>query len=260
MKAVSLTLTAAMMLAGCGLEETIRKNDDRYAKPGAMDPVIAELFYRVYQFNLLDRYRITHEWVNTSGCDYRASMKPGAKPSELTFFYIGRDVVELDGKTWHRSTGGKLSDFDHWVRSVKWTSKEKGKEGEVLEVGFKPLCFESWWTSSHYLRLRIQKRSLVEFERVFSERYPEGKWRGESLNGLKWRVQQVPFAQLRTRPLNGLGGPYQSWLTALGDSGYSLSIEMGASKESLEHPQAHADIEGVFKHLVSSLKVERLAP
>lgn len=153
-----------------------------------------------------------------------------------------------------------LFDFDPWVRSVKWVSREKGKEGEELEVGFKPLCFESWWTSSHYLRLRIQKRSFAEFEGVFSERFPEGKWRSESLNGLSWRVQQVPSNLLRIRRPNGLGGPYQAWLTTLGDSGYVLSIEMGASKESLDHPKAHADIEAVFKHLVSSLKVERLAP
>lgn len=259
MKAIALTLAAAVMLSGCGLKETIRKNDDRYAKSGAMDPDIAELFYRVYQFSLLDRYRITHEWINTSGCQYRANMKPGSTPTELTFFYVGRDIVEKDSKTWLRYSDG-LFDFDPWVRSVKWTSKEKGKEGEVLEVGFKPLCFESWWTSSHYLRLRIQKRSLAEFEGVFSERFPEGKWRSESLNGLTWRVQQVPSNLLRIRRPNGLGGPYQAWLTTLGDSGYVLSIEMGASKESLDHPKAHADIEAVFKHLVSSLKVERLAP
>lgn len=153
-----------------------------------------------------------------------------------------------------------LFDFDPWVRSVKWVSREKGKEGEELEVGFKPLCFESWWTSSHYLRLRIQKRSLAEFEGVFSERFPEGKWRSESLNGLSWRVQQVPSNQLRLRRPNGLGGPYHAWLTALGDSGYVMSIEMGASKESLDHSKAHADIEAVLKHLVSSLQVTRLNP
>ena len=95
---------------------------------------------------------------------------------------------------------------------------------------------------------------------MFSERYPEGKWHSESLNSLQWRVQQVPVAELRTRPLNGLGGPYKAWLTALGNSGYSISIEMGASQESLDHPRAHAEIEAVFKHLVGSLKVERLTP
>ncbi|WP_300653318.1 hypothetical protein, partial [Hydrogenophaga sp.] len=128
MKVISLTLAASVMLSGCGLKEAIRKNDDRYAKPGAMDPVIAELFYRVYQFKLLDRYRITHDWVNTSGCQYRASMRPGSTPTELTFFYIGHDIVEKDSKTWLRYPDG-LFDFDPWVRSVKWVSREKGKEG-----------------------------------------------------------------------------------------------------------------------------------
>ena len=215
--------------------------------------------YNTYRFDLLDRYRISHQWLE-SGCAYRGVQQPSTHSGVRGRVFVGRDIVEKDAKTWLRSLEQRLFDFDPWVRSVKWISKEKGKEGEVLEVGFKPLCFESWWTSSHYLRLRIQKRSLAEFEGVFSERYPEGQWRSESLNGLKWRVQRVPLLQLRTRPLNGLGGPYQAWLTALGDSGYALSVEMGASKESLDHPQAHAEIEGVFRHLVNSLQVTRLNP
>ena len=151
-------------------------------------------------------------------------------------------------------------DFDPWVRSVKWISKEKGKEGQVREVGLTPVCSEDWWTSSHYLMLRLQRRTLAEFESVFTRRYPEGEWRSQSLNGLDWRVQQVPATKLRPRPLNGLGGPYQAWLVVLGDTGYVMSIEMGASKESLDYPQAHAAIEGVLMHLVNSLKIERLAP
>mgnify|MGYP006193287951 CR=1 FL=1 len=222
-----------------------------------MDSPITNV-YNTYQFDLLDRYRIRHEWLQ-SGCAYRGVRQPSTQPGRLSRVFVGRDIVEKEGRTWLKFSDG-LFDFDPWVRSVKYVSREKGKEGEVLEVGFKPLCFESWWTSSHYLRLRIQKRSLAEFERVFSERYPEGKWHSESLNSLQWRVQQVPVAELRTRPLNGLGGPYQAWLTALGNSGYSISIEMGASQESLDHPRAHAEIEAVFKHLVGSLKVERLTP
>ncbi len=53
-------------------------------------------------------------------------------------------------------------------------------------------------------------------------------------------------------------GPYLVWLTALGDTGYSLAMEMGASKESLEYPKAHAEVERIFMHLVDSLKAERL--
>ena len=254
----SLIFCLAALISGCGVDEVIRRNDDRYATPGAMDSPLTGI-YNTYRFDLLDRYRVSHQWLE-SGCAYRGVRQPSTQQGMLSRTFVGRDIVEKDGKTWLRSLEQRLFDFDPWVRSVKWTSKEKGKEGEVLEVGFKPLCFESWWTSSHYLRLRIQKRSLAEFEGEFSERFPEGKWRSESLNGLSWRVQQVPSTQLRIRRPNGLGGPFQAWLTALGDSGYVMSIEMGASKESLDHPQAHADIEGVFKHLVSSLKVERLAP
>ena len=253
----TLTFCMAVLISGCGFDEFIRKNDDRYAKPGAMDSPLTGI-YNTYRFDLLDRYRISHQWLE-SGCAYRGVRQPSTQQGTLSRSFVGHNMVEKGGKTWLKFPDGPF-DFDPWVRSVKWTSKERGKEGEVLEVGFKPLCFESWWTSSHYLRLRIQKRSLAEFEGVFSERFPEGKWRSESLNGLSWRVQQVPLSQLRIRRPNGLGGPYQAWLTALGDSGYSLSMEMGASKESLDHPQAHADIEGVFRHLVTSLKVELLAP
>lgn len=260
MKVIPLTLAAAVMLTSCGLKETIRKNDDRYAKPGAMDPVIADLFYRVYQFNLLDRFRITHDWVNTSGCNYRASMKPGVKPGELSFIYIGRDVVEIDGKTWHRSAGGTLADFDPFVRSVTWVSQEKGKEGQTKEVGLKPVCFEYWWASSHYLSASIRHSSLSAYEASFGKSHRLAKWTTRELNGLNWRVAEVPINMLEVRPPNGLGGPYQAWLTELGDTGYVMSIEMGASKESLDHPRAHAEIEAVFKHLLSSLKVERISP
>ncbi len=95
---------------------------------------------------------------------------------------------------------------------------------------------------------------------MFTQRYPEGSWTEQSVQGRAWRVQRVQASSLRQKPLNGIGGPYQAWLTALGDSGYVMSIEMGASRESLAHPQAHAEVEAVLHHLVRSLKVEQIAP
>lgn len=259
MRSLALAAVLVSLLSGCGIEEAIRKNDDRYAKPGAMDPVLADLFYRRYSFNVLDRYAVLHDWVNTSGCSYRATMKPGATPGELTFFYVGRDIVEKDGKTWLKFSD-RLFDFDPWVRSVKWVSQEKGKEGQTKEVGLKPVCFEYWWASSHYLAATIRRSSLSDYEASFANSYRLAKWSTRQLNGLTWRVAEVPTNLLQVRPPNGLGGPYQAWLTTLGDTGYVVSIEMGASKESLDHPKAHAEIEAVFMHLVNSLKVQRLNP
>lgn len=114
--------------------------------------------------------------------------------------------------------------------------------------------------ASHYVSATIRRSSFSDYEASFANSYRVAKWSTRQLNGLTWRVAEVPTDLLQVRPPNGLGGPYRAWLTELGDTGFVISIEMGASQESLDHPGAHAEIEAVFKHLVGSLKVERLAP
>lgn len=257
---MSVSVLAVGVIQGCSIEEMVRKNDDRYATPGAMDSPLTGI-YSTYAYGFMGRYRIAHEWVNTAPCAYRSSELPRLPNGRRSNTYVVPDIYEADGKTWQASSVGlKPQVFDRWVRSVKVISEAKGREGEVLETGFEPICFEHWWKSSHYLRLRLQRRDLAEFERVFSQRYPEGTWRDETLNGRKWRVQQVAMSRLRARAPNGVGGPYQAWLTEIGDTGYSMAFEMGANQESLAYPKAHADIEAVFMHLVGSLRIERVAP
>jgi hypothetical protein len=261
MKRVEILLPLMLFgLTACGIEEAIRKNDDRYAQPGAMDmPVTA--IYKTYQYKLIDRYRVTHQWPNTSACAYAAIEDPPLPSGRRSLNYVVSDLYEQGGKTWQAGyQKWPARDFDPWVRSVKWVSREKGKEGQVLEVGLQPVCFEYWWSSSHYLVINLRASSIRDYESSFAKSYGRAQWSTRQLNGLSWRVAEIPLSQLEPRPFNGLGGPYQAWLIALGDTGYVMSIEMGASKESLDHPQAHAAIEGVLRHLVNSLKVERLAP
>ena len=57
---------------------------------------------------------------------------------------------------------------------------------------------------------------------------------------------------------NHIGVPLS--ILSINDACEIAIIEMGANQESLGHPRAHAEIEAVFKHLVGSLKVERLTP
>lgn len=251
-------LALLLVVAGCAVEEFVRKNDDRYLVPGAMDSPLTGV-YNSYRFDLLDRYRITHEWLQ-SGCRYRGVELPVEHGGRRGLRYVGRDIVEKDGKTWLRFSEGKLFDFDPWVRSVPYVSRAKGREGTLIEIGHKPVCFENWWATRHFVRLRLNKGSVADFEASFARDQPEGAWHNEHLNGLQWRVQQVPPERLRPREETGPGGPYQTWITALGDTGYALSIEMGADAESLNQPRAHAAIGAVFQHLLRSIKVERLAP
>jgi len=253
-------LITVCALSGCGIEEAIRKNDDRYAAPGAQDSPRTGI-YSKYSFRLMGRYQVSHEWVNTAACSYRARELPNLPSGRRSNTYLVPEIYETDGKTWQASNGGlKPMDFDPWVRSVKWVSREKGKEGQTKEVGLKPVCFEYWWASSHYLEATIRHSSLSAYEASFANSHRLAKWSTRQLNGLTWRVAEVPANLLQVRPPNGVGGPYRAWLTELGDTGYVISIEMGASKESLDHSKAHADIEAVLKHLVSSLEVTRLNP
>jgi hypothetical protein len=170
------------------------------------------------------------------------------------------DIYETRGKTWQGSkVGGSPKDFDVWVRSVKEISRSVGHEGQVIEVGLRPLCFEAWWASSHYLLVRLRKAQLDEVQReVVAGAGMPVQWTRRTLNGMEWRVVKVPPDQMEKRRPNGTGGLYETWITALGDTGYAIAFSLGASQESLDHPRAHAAFEATFQHLLYSLKVEPL--
>jgi len=289
-----LLLSVVMMLmiglAGCGVEELIRRNDDRYAKPGAMDSPLTGI-YKTYHYSLLNKYRVTHQWLE-SGCTYGAYERPSKTPGQRTLFYDVLDIYEDGNVTKQR--GADPTDFNRFVRSVKHQqpiyaqateeeaeasvaaalkqARRSSRTGiyespppdirkpiryEEMETGFRPLCYEDWWTPSHALILRLHKLTLAEFETMFSKRYPEGRWSIRMLNGRQWRVQETSVDKLR--PRTGTGGPYQTWVTSIGDTGYVIALEMTASQDSLQFPQTFAAIEKVFHHLIESVRIEPLA-
>ncbi|MEY2618461.1 MAG: hypothetical protein RL522_1463 [Pseudomonadota bacterium] len=249
----------AVFLAGCFSVRSYRAHEDRYLRPGALDMPLTGA-YSTYNLKLLGRYRVTHEWINTSPCAYRAYERDPIPGMYRSNFWDVADVYEAAGKTWQGSNvGGRPKDFDVWVRSVKEVSQSVGQEGRVVEVGLKPLCLETWWTSSHYLLVRLRKASLEEVQReVVAGSGLSVQWTRRMLNGMEWQVVKVPPEQMETRRPNATGGLYETWITALGDTGYAIAFSLGASKESLDHPHAHAAFEAAFQHLVNSLKVEPL--
>ena len=126
------------------------------------------------------------------------------------------------------------------------------------EVGFRPLCFESWWGPSLSLSLRLHKLSMPEFEAMYSQLYPEGRWSWKVLEGRRWRVQETDRQHLR--PRKGVGGPYQTWITPIGDSGYAIALEMTASQDSLAYPKFFDALEQVYRRLIASVRIEPLTP
>ncbi len=294
MKSILAGLIAALSLWGCGIEGAVRRNEDRYARPGAMDPPLTDI-YKTYQFHLLDSYRVTHQWLE-SGCGYSALELPGQVPGYRTLFYVVDDIYEEDGVTKQRGAHS-AKDFNRFVRSVKhqrpiyapptreeieasnkatWERIERTRKTgvfestppdtrkpirhEEIETGLRPLCFGSWWVTSHFLRGVLYKRDLASWQEIQTEKNPKGKWSERRVGGNLWLVQETAEHDFSPQPLNGVGGAFQTWLLPIGDTGYTIGIELGASRESLQYPDAHARFLSTFNHLIESVKIEPLRP
>lgn len=253
-----LALACALLLAGCGIEEAIRRNDDRYARPGALDLPLTQV-YETYQYKFLDKYRVTHQWLNTSNCDYAKLERPGVG-GKRSYFYDVLDIYEENGIAWQR--GDKRYDLKRYLNSDIYPSKiDVDASGRLVRIperdlGYRPICFEFWWGPSHALNLRLHKMSMAAFEERFTKRYPEGRWSDKARNGRQWRVQET--GRDRLRPREDVEGPYLIWATNVADTGYVIALTMTASQDSLANPRFFDALEAVFYHLVDSVKVEPL--
>lgn len=255
-------MISIMTLTGC-ISEYIYQNDQRYATPSALDSPLSGA-YDTYQTHFLGKYRITFQSFE-SGCHLRALETPRLPDGSRSHFYVAPDIYEKDGKTWQGSNvGSSHKDLDPYVRSVISERKEyKDINGqtqafEPREEGYQSLCFESWWMSSSYVSFSIRKSSVQKYVERLKGFFPEGRWSQKRLSGNTWSVQEVAEKDLREPPLNGVGGPYQNWLLPIGDTGYTIVLQLGASRETLKHPEAFEELKGVFKHLLESVKVESI--
>jgi hypothetical protein len=259
------TLLAASVLSGCGLKEYVHANDSRYGVQGVFDTALDTTLRTYFINNFLDQYRISHQWTY-KGCNYSANPipTPGVPQDVNNPFWRVSDIIEQDDKTWHRRDDGRLRDMSRFFRETYTTPAPISTNGQITyspdvvrtQPGFRPLCFDYWMLSSHYIRLRIQKRSLEELQNHFSNLFPEGKWQAQTLNGHTWRVQEVSLNQLRPPRPNGVGGPYLTWITDIGASGYVMALEMGANSNSIQNSTNHQAIEALFMRIVESVTIE----
>lgn len=255
-------IISVMSLSGC-VSDYVFQNDQRYATPGAMDSPIKGL-YDTYQTHFLGQYRITFQWFE-SDCFLRAEESPRLPDGRRSHFYVAPDIYEKDGKTWQASpvVGYEPMDFDRFARSVISERLEyeddngKMHVNEPRENGYYPLAFMYWEKSSSYMRLLFQKRDLTAFKKIFNEKYPEGRWSQKRLGKNVWTVQSVEETGLREPAVNGaLGGPYQNWFLPIGNTDYTIVLELGVNQIALEYPEDFAALKEVFKHLLESVEIE----
>ncbi len=253
-------------LSACGFvstQLTDKANEERLLKPGALDKPLTG-YFDTYSVRFLDRYRLMHDWPVVSNCKYSKLPTIGNNQERYKGeIYSADDVYEAGDRTWQRDAHPS-SNFDRFVRSQKKQQPifKSGaanvvKRYEENEEGLQPLCFEAWVETSHTLIFRLHKRDPAIWKVRWSEFNPTGKWSQRQVGSNVWWVLENAQHDLQK---TGIGGWFLSYLTPIGDTGYSISIQLGATQDSLRHPEAHARFLAMFQHLIESVRIDPLTP
>lgn len=262
---VGLGVLASLSACGFAAGQLADKaQEEQLLKPGALDAPMTG-YYDSYSFKLLDKYRVTHDWPVVSNCKYSKLPTLGRKQDRYKGeIYAVDDIYEINGSTKQRDAHPSWN-FDRFVRPTYKTQrpefdaagKKTGRMLEKDETGLEPVCFEAWVGTSHTLILRLHKRDLATWKTMWSEYNPSGKWAQKQVNGIHWWALENEEKDLQS---TGTGGWFQSWLAPVGNTGYTLAIQLGANRQSLQHPQAHANFQAMFRHLIESVKIEEIKP
>jgi hypothetical protein len=241
-----------------------KRMEEQLLSPGALDSPVANNFDE-YHFKFLDKYRIVHAWPVTSACKYAGSGTM-YKMGETSYGEVQwvLDIIEEGGNTKQRNSDPGWN-FNRFVRSVKVQrpvyDTVNGVRGivryEENEEGLQPICFEAWVGSSHSLVMRLHKRDIATWKSLWSSYNPSGVWTEKFIGVNHWQVLENSEANLAS---SGTGGWFRSYLTPVGDTGYTLALQLGATQQSLKSPQEHAAFQAMFKHLIESVKIEPLTP
>ena len=260
-----VALLAAIVLSGCGLKEFVHANDSRYGVPGVFDTPLDSPLRTHFINNFLGQYRITHEWTY-KGCRYASYVipVPGGAQGLMSPLWGAFDVLEQDGKTLQRVDNENLRDMSQYFRETYTTPAPISANGRITyspdvvrtQPGFRPLCGDRWLASHHFMALSINLRDLNEYKGRITRAMPHAEWRTEIINGNTWHVQQVPMDQVAPNQPNTIGAPYSNWVTEIGNTGYLMILNFGASQRSFDSLATHKAIEDLFMRIVQSVTIE----
>lgn len=256
------SIAIALSLAACGIASEVvnhEANDQRLLKPGALDVPIAKIYER-FQYKFLDHYKITHDFVMSGSCHYYGppvgikDIIPGnnyAISPVLDIFEKGNHTYT---KAYQNNDVAKLNptNIDRYTRP-EWQNGTDSNGKPMIAKGFQPMCFQSWDGTSHTLSVKLYKQDITTWQQKLTIANPNGKFSEELIGSNKWLVQTNQIAE---RHINSTGGAFLHYTTVIADTGYTLTIQLGANQDSIQHPAAHVQMQAIFKHLIESVKIE----
>lgn len=251
--------------------------EDQLLKPGALDVGIAPV-YDIYSFKFLNKYRVRHDYISTDKCHYatdNAKTEKFRRPSPYygdDYHYEALPIYELDGHTLQSyPLDNKPKNLDRYVRSAKamnpkykvdvdrWDTRtidaKKPPIGyEEIETGLKPMCGQVWAGTSHSLSVSLVKFPLDAAIKRYTE--PNIPLEKQTVGNTIWVTQT---SEIKPREINTYAGAYLAWLLPVGSTDYTFVFKLGANQDSLKHPEAHARMQAIFRHLIESVKIEPIA-
>ena len=144
------------------------------------------------------------------------------------------------------------SNIDRYTRP-EWQNGTDSNGNPRTAKGFQPMCNQAWYSSQHVIEIELRKQNINELMAEAKKYDPKLVFETRQVNNNKW---QVRYSELGPAPLNGAGGPFQTWLLPIADTGYTFIFGLGANQDSLKHPATHAQMQAIFKHLIESVKIE----
>lgn len=268
---VSLGLVASLSACGfVGQQLADKAREEQLLKPGALDAPITG-YYDVYSFKLLTQYRVTHDWPVVSNCKYSKVATLGRKQDRYKGEIYAVDDIYEEGSSTKQRGAHPSWNFDRFVRpTYKRQIPEFGpggiKTGRMLEkeeVGLEPVCFEAWVGTSHAMTLMLYRRTLNDWQEALGQwsqgsyAAPSSKKFVEDVSGNRWHVYRV---EPGPRVMNRIAGAFELRILSIGQTNYTLALELTANQDSLQHPQAHANFQAMFRHLIESVRVEEIKP
>lgn len=247
-------------LGGCFFAQQLhgKLDEDALLRAGALDPRPVER-YTTYSFNFLGAYRVSHDWPETaSPCRYKNIWRVPSSGGTPVPVRVG-DIEERDGRAVQQHQDESINA----AKEMRWLSIEDRMssrvvinpvDGKPVETGLRPMCFETWAETSHVLTVKFFRRSADEWRDMLARANPNGTFSNELIKGNHWLVQRTPITFNERKVL---GGAYQSWTLPIADTGYTITIQLGANSSSLKDAERHSQMERILKHLVESVSVER---
>lgn len=257
---VLFLVIAVLNLTACGITSEVinhEANDQRLLKAGALDVPIAEI-YKKYQYSFLDKYKISHDFIMAKGCSYYA--KPvGIKDVILGTNYAiaeSADIFEKDEHTYVKIYQKKDVNKQYPISIDRYTRPEyiQGTDSNgnpMIAKGFNPTCGQVWQLTNHSLSISLVKLSLNDAIKRYSvANVPLQK---QVIGKNTWITQAT---ELAPRQMNSYAGEFLVSILPIEDTGYTFIFKLKANQDSLQYPQAHAQMQTIFKHLIESVKIE----